>query len=436
MMEFVTPSAAVAVPSTDRVASVRRNAVAAALIGNMLEWYDFAVYGFLALTIGKLFFPNGDETVSLLASVAAFGAGFLMRPIGAVVLGTLADRKGRKPALTLIILLMALGTAMIGFAPTYATAGLWGPAIIVVGRLVQGFSAGGEFGSATAYLVEQAPSGRRGLYASSFQATVATALLLGSAVSAAVTGLLSTDDLLAWGWRLPFLIGLVIAPVGLYIRARAPETLVHTPRAASPLKAAVTAHWQSIAAGFGLVVVTTVCTYFFLVNMPTFAVRQLHFDQSAALVANALGLLAMALCSLLAGHLADRFGPVRLIAASIVISGAAVYPALAALAASPSFIGLCLFQLGFAIPIAGMLGILPSFMAGLFPPGTRSTSLSIAYNAATAVFGGFTPFIVTWLVARTGDPLAPAFYVVASAVVSLVALLCAPRPAAGTGEPS
>jgi len=409
-----------------------RKAVAAALIGNMLEWYDFAVYGFLALTIGKLFFPAGNETASLLASVAAFGVGFLMRPVGAVVFGTIADRRGRKPAMTGIILLMALGTAMIGFAPTYETAGAWGPATIVLGRLIQGFSAGGEFGSATAYLVEQAPEGRRGYYGSWWQATVAASLLLGSAVSAAVTGLLPAEDLLSWGWRVPFLLGLLIGPVGFYIRARAPETLKPADvKRASPLHDALTVHGRATVAGFGLVVVTTVSTYFFLVNMPTFAVRQLHIAQSAALLANAAGLLAFGVLSLLAGRLADRIGGVPPIAFSVLAIGVAVYPALSFLVAHPDPVTLAVVQVLFAVPLAGMLGVLPSFMASLFPPGTRSTGLSIAYNGATTVFGGFTPFIVAWLVAQTGDPLSPGYYVCAAAAVSLVAILLAPgQPAA------
>jgi MHS family proline/betaine transporter-like MFS transporter len=412
-----------------------RKAITAALIGNLLEWYDFAVYGFLALTIAKLFFPAGDETVSLLASVAAFGVGFLMRPVGALVLGTLADRKGRKPALTAIILLMALGTAMIGFAPTYEQAGIWGPAIVVLGRLIQGFSAGGEFGSAAAYLVEQADTRRRSFYGSWWQATVSGALLLGSAVSAGVTGLLTQDELLSWGWRIPFLLGLLIGPVGFYIRARAPETLTPKRMQSGPLRTAFAVHWRAVAAGFGLVIVNTVCTYFFLVNMPTFAVRQLHIAQHDALLANAATLVVSAISALLAGKLADRAGAFRPMAIAVLFTAVAVYPALAWLLAHPDITALIIVQIVFAVPLGAMLGILPSFMASLFPASARSTGLSIAYNGANSLFGGFTPFIVTWLVAQTGDAQTPAFYVAAAAVVSLIALLLAPRgTAAGAGS--
>jgi MFS transporter, MHS family, proline/betaine transporter len=419
---------------TDAPLASSRKAVMAALIGNLLEWYDFAVYGFLALTIAKLFFPSGDETASLLASVAAFGVGFLMRPVGALVLGTLADRKGRKPALTAIIVLMAIGTAMIGFAPTYHQAGIWGPTIIVLGRLIQGFSAGGEFGSAAAYLVEQVPAGRRGFYSSWWQATVSGALLLGSAVTAGITGLLTEDELLSWGWRIPFLLGLLIGPVGFYIRTRAPETLAPQPSETGPLRTAFAAHWDVVATGFGLVIVNTVCTYFFLVNMPTFAVRQLHVVQHDALLANAAALVVSATSALLAGKLADRAGAFRPMVIAVLFTGACVYPALAWLLTHPDLTALIAFQIVFGIPLGAMLGLLPAFMASLFPARTRSTGLSIAYNGANSLFGGFTPFIVTWLIALTGDVLAPAFYVAGAAAVSLVALALAPRRSAPNGN--
>jgi MHS family proline/betaine transporter-like MFS transporter len=323
---------------------------------------------------------------------------------------------------------------MIGFAPTYEQAGVWGPAIIVLGRLIQGFSAGGEFGSAAAYLVEQAPAGRGSFYSSWWQATVSGALLLGSAVSAAVTGLLTQDELLSWGWRIPFLLGLLIGPVGLYIRARAPESLAPQHAEAGPLRTAFAAHWDAVAAGFGLVIVNTVCTYFFLVNMPTFAVRQLHIAQPDALLANAATLAVSAISALLAGRLADRAGTFWPMTIAVLFTGVAVYPAIAWLLAHPNLTALIAFQIVFGIPLGAMLGLLPSFMASLFPARTRSTGLSIAYNGANSLFGGFTPFIVAWLIAQTGDALAPAFYVAGAAAVSLVALALAPRRMAPSAQ--
>lgn len=405
----------------------------AAIVGNTLEWYDFAVYGFFALTLAKLFFPAGDPTVSLLLTVATFGVGFIMRPVGALVLGTLADRRGRKAALSLTILLMALGTAMIGLAPTYATAGAWAPAIIVLARLIQGFSAGGEIGGATAFLVEHAPPQRRGLYASWQQASQAGALLLGSLTGAVLTGLLPADDIEAWGWRIPFLLGLLIAPVGLFIRFRVSETdafkAILRERAArpeasfSPLSDTLGKHSSAVVAGFGITIAWTVCTYFFLVTMPTYAVRQLGVPQSASLLANSIGLILIVILAPVFGAWSDKVGrrPIMLASACGILF--VCWPLLFWLTHQPSIANLVLAQIAFAVLIAGFSGPAPAAMAELYPPAMRSTGLSIAYNLAVTIFGGFAPFITTWLIARTGSALAPAWYVMLAAAISLTTLI-------------
>ncbi len=420
------------VASTSGMLSGRR-AVIAAVAGNTLEWYDFAVYGFFALTLAKLFFPAGDATTSLLLTVATFGVGFIMRPVGALVLGTLADRRGRKLALSLTILLMALGTAMIGFAPTYATAGAWAPAIIVLARLIQGFSAGGEIGGATAFLVEHAPPERRGLYASWQQASQAGALLLGSLTGALLTGLLPQADLEAWGWRIPFLIGLLIAPVGLYIRFRVSETdafkailreRAARPEAAfSPLRETLGQHRTAVLAGFGITIAWTVCTYFFLVTMPTYAVRQLGVPQSASLLANSIGLVLIVVLAPIFGGWSDKVGrrPIMLVAAfGLLVS---CWPLLFWLSTHPGVVNLILAQIVISVLIAAFSGPAPAAMAELYPPAMRSTGLSIAYNLAVTIFGGFAPFITTWLILQTGSSLAPAWYVMLAAAISLITLL-------------
>lgn len=416
---------------TDTFSSLR--AVIAAVVGNTLEWYDFAVYGFFALTLAKLFFPAGDATVSLLLTVATFGVGFVMRPVGALVLGTLADRRGRKAALSLTILLMALGTAMIGFAPTYATAGAWAPAIIVLARLVQGFSAGGEIGGATAFLVEHAPPERRGLYASWQQASQAGALLLGSLTGALLTGLLPQAELEAWGWRVPFLMGLLIAPVGLYIRSRVDETeafkAILRERAArpeatfSPLRDTLGQHRVAVITGIGITIAWTVCTYFFLVTMPTYAVRQLGVPQSASLLANSVGLVVIVMLAPVFGAWSDRIGRRPIMLGSALGLLLLSWPLLLWLTSQPGALNLMLAQIVFALLIAGFSGPAPAAMAELYPPAMRSTGLSIAYNLAVTVFGGFAPFITTWLIARTGSALAPAWYVMLAAAMSLTALI-------------
>ncbi|MBN9458211.1 MAG: MFS transporter [Bosea sp.] len=421
-----------------------RRAVIAAIVGNTLEWYDFAVYGFFALTLAKLFFPTGDPTVSLLLTVATFGVGFIMRPVGALVLGTLADRRGRKLALSLTILLMALGTAMIGLAPTYATAGAWAPAIIVLARLIQGFSAGGEIGGATAFLVEHAPPARRGLYASWQQASQAGALLLGSLTGALLTGLLPAADIEAWGWRVPFLLGLLIAPVGLFIRFRVSETdsfkAILRERAArpeasfSPLRDTLGKHRSAVFVGFGITIAWTVCTYFFLVTMPTYAVRQLGVPQSASFLANSVGLVLIVILAPVFGAWSDKVGrrPIMLAAACGILLSC--WPLLFWLTHQPSVVNLVLAQIVFAVLIAGFSGPAPAAMAELYPPAMRSTGLSIAYNLAVTIFGGFAPFITTWLIVQTGSSLAPAWYVMLAAAISLTTLTASSGLIRGAGE--
>lgn len=421
-----------------------RRAVIAAIVGNTLEWYDFAVYGFFALTLAKLFFPTGDPTVSLLLTVATFGVGFIMRPVGALVLGTLADRRGRKLALSLTILLMALGTAMIGLAPTYATAGAWAPAIIVLARLIQGFSAGGEIGGATAFLVEHAPPARRGLYASWQQASQAGALLLGSLTGALLTGLLPPADIEAWGWRVPFLLGLLIAPVGLFIRFRVSETdsfkAILRERAArpeasfSPLRDTLGKHRSAVVVGFGITIAWTVCTYFFLVTMPTYAVRQLGVPQSASFLANSVGLVLIVILAPVFGAWSDKVGrrPIMLAAACGILLSC--WPLLFWLTHQPSVVNLVLAQIVFAVLIAGFSGPAPAAMAELYPPAMRSTGLSIAYNLAVTIFGGFAPFITTWLIVQTGSSLAPAWYVMLAAAISLTTLTASSGLIRGAGE--
>jgi MHS family proline/betaine transporter-like MFS transporter len=411
-----------------------RRAIIAATVGNLLETYDFAVYGFFAIVIARLFFPAGDATVSLLLTVATFGVGFVMRPVGAIVLGSLADRRGRKAALSLTIMMMAVGTAMIGFAPTYAQIGAWAPAIIVLARLIQGFSAGGEIGTATAFLVEHAPAEKRGFFASFQQATQAGALLTGSLIGAALTGLLTPAELESWGWRVPFWLGLLIGPVGLYIRRNTEEAQEFSRaadvRQGSPLGEALRLHGRGILTGFGITIAWTVATYFFLVYMPTYAVRELKIAQSAALTANGIGLALLLVLAPCFGALSDRIGRRVLLLASAGAIVLLAYPLLKWLTAAPSPAALTMFQLAFAFLIAAFTGAAPAAMAEVCPPQVRSTGVSIAYNFAVTIFGGFAPFIATWAIAATGNPLAPAWYVTAATALSLAmifALYRSPR---------
>lgn len=415
-------------------------AIGAAVAGTVFEYYDFAVYGFLAIYIAKVFFPTGDGLTSLLLTVATFGVGFFMRPVGAIVLGGYADRAGRKAGLTLTISLMALGTGIIALAPSYETIGVAAPLLIVAGRLLQGFSGGGELGSATAFLLEHAGENQRGRIGSLQQVSQAGSLLLGSLVSAAFAAMLTQEQMVAWGWRIPFLIGLLIVPIGLYLRANVKEGETFAKRqnpSRQPIRDAISLHGGKIAAGFGVTIAWTVCTYCLLIYMPTFSVRELGLLPAQSLLANALGLVAVCVFAYLSGSLSDKVGrrlPMILAAAAIAVSA---YFAFAYLTVAPSLERLILVQLVMGALVGIYTGPAPSLMGEMFPVEVRSSGFSIAYNFAVTIFGGFAPFISTWLIASTGSKLAPAIYVMVATVISIAALaLLRSKPAAAEAAPA
>ncbi|WP_288191801.1 MFS transporter [uncultured Phyllobacterium sp.] len=405
----------------------RRHAIAAATIGNGLEWFDFTVYGFFTPIIARLFFPAINDLTSILLTVGTYGVGFFMRPVGAVVLGVYADRKGRKAALTLTILMMAFGTALLGFAPTYAQAGIVGPLVIVLARLIQGFSAGGEIGGATAFLIEYAPPEKRGFYASWQQTSQALAVVLGGICGTIVTHALDPAAIDSWGWRVPFLLGLLIGPVGFYIRARVDETPVftdsHTQKSESPLRDALRDHPRDIASGFGVTILWTVCTYVLLFYMTTYAVKQLNIPLADAFVATTIGGLVLMLGCPIAGAISDRVGRKRLLLAAAIAIGVLIYPLFAWVNAKPDLMTLAIVQGILGLLLAAFTGPAPALLAEQFPAGLRSTGLSLAYNFAVTIFGGFAAVIVTLLIEATGTKLAPSFYVMAAALVSALTLL-------------
>jgi len=408
-----------------------RSSIVAVLIGNALEWFDFVAYGYFALTLSKLFFPVHNQTTSLLLTVATFGVGFVMRPLGAIVLGQIGDTRGRRAALSSTVLLMTLGTAMIGFAPTYSTAGLWAPVILVLARLIQGFSAGGEMGGSTAFLIEQAPPHRRGYYASWIQASISATLLFGSLFAAALTGLLSPQALESWGWRVPFLFGLLIGPVGWYMRIRMRESVAfeqtRTIQAGSPIGGVLSKHRPALFVGVGITLSWTVCTYFFLVYMPIYATRTLGIPQSSSFLSNSAGLLVLIAVAPLFGALSDRLGRPRLMIAFAVGLTLFSYPALFLLATHPSRSALLLVQISFALLLSGFGGPAPAALAELYPAAIRSTGISLSYNFTVAIFGGFAPLIATWLIAHTHNTISPAWYVSAATAISVGCMLAATR---------
>lgn len=405
-------------------------AVAATVIGTALEVFDFSSYSFFSVTIGKLFFPTQDPMMSLLLAALTFGVGFFIRPLGGIVLGVYGDRVGRKQALSLSIMLMALGIGIVACAPTYSQIGIGATILLVVGRLIQGFAHGGEMGTAATFLSEYAPSNARGLYASYIQSSIGFAVLAGAGVGVFITAELTPEALESWGWRIPFVLGLLIGPVGWFIRRHLEETptFQHTEKADTPLRDVIRTYPRQTFSTITLVVLWTVCTYVLLYYMPTFVVKSLGLPQAVGFRAGLIGGAAILVTSPLFGWLSDRFGRRIVISSSALLIGVLAFPMFAYIVRSPSLTSLVIFQLVFGVLISAYTGPILAVFAEMFPSRVRSTGLSLAYNIAVTIFGGFATFVITLLISWTGSKLAPAGYVAFAAALSFIGTLVYPKP--------
>jgi MFS family permease len=403
--------------------------IAACSIGNALEMYDFTVYSFFAMLIGKLFFPADSAYGSLLLAVGTFGIGFVMRPLGAMVIGSFADRRGRKAAMTLTISLMVCGTLCIAFAPTYATAGTLGTLAIVFGRVLQGFSLGGEIGASTAMLMESGSFGSRGFRIGWQGASQGFAALLGALSGAVLYASLSQAALESWGWRLPFLLGLLIAPVGLYIRSHLDETLDSDATESHPLATLFTEHGSKIVRGVLSIVAGTVGMYLVVFFMPTYLVRVLHLPTSLSLMAGCVSGATMTVMCLVSGLIADRTVSRKPIAlASVALTTLLIYPVIWAMNMHPSVpLALAMIAIVTAVSSFGSAPMLLLLME-MFPANVRASGLSVIYSIGVALFGGSAQFIVTWLLAKTGNPMSLALYMIACGIVTVCAMSSLPEP--------
>ncbi|MEV0232310.1 MFS transporter [Nonomuraea sp. NPDC050786] len=408
-----------------------RRAIAAATIGNALEWFDLAVYALMAAYIGQVFFPDGAPGVQLVQAYAVFGVTYLIRPLGGLLIGAYADRHGRKKALVLTIWLMVLGTFLIVIMPGYATLGLLAPLGIVVARLIQGFAAGGEFGAATSFLVEQDDS-RKGFLGSFQFASQGLATLMSSGFAAGLTAVLSDEQMASWGWRVPFLFGLLVLPVGLYIRryVQEPPAITRAPETeegrSSPIWSVFRDHWGGLLIAGGALVISTALN-FILQYMPTFGIEELGLNDSLSFVALLITGVTLTVATPVVGLLADRFGRLKIMIPAAVLIGGSVVPLFLWLTASPSFLTLTLCMTMLGLLKAAYFGALPSVMADAFPVHARATGLSFSYNTAVAIFGGFTPAIAAALVSGTGSQASPAYYLLAVSFLSVAALACGYR---------
>ena len=403
-----------------------RRAIISSSIGNALEWFDILIYGALAVVIAKQFFPTGDDSVSLLLTFATFGVSFFMRPLGAVVLGAYSDRAGRKAALMLSIMLMTVGTAMIAFMPSYASIGLLAPAGIALGKMIQGFSAGGEFGSSTAFLVEHAPH-RRGFFSSWQVASQGISLLLAAIFGAVLNNMLTPEQLASWGWRVPFIFGLLIAPAGIYIRRHldeAPEFKESSEKTDAPLRDTFAHQKMRLLIGAGSVIMATVSVYLSL-YIPTYAVKQLGLPAWSSFAAMSVAGLIMFIGSPLVGAMSDKIGRTPFMITSSALYIVLTYPMFVFLTNSPGFLQLLLLQTVIGVLMTMYFASMPALLADIFPVATRGTGMSLAYNIAVTIFGGFAGLIITWLIDFTGNKLSVSYFVIFGAVLSLIATLAA-----------
>ena len=419
----------IAAPHAGAVPPLSRfKSIAAITIGNGLEFYDFVVYSFFATLIGRLYFPVSDPTGQLLLSFATFGVGFLMRPLGGLLIGMYADRVGRKPAVALTLWLMGLSSVIFVVTPTYAQIGMLAPIMILLARLVQGFAIGGEMGASTALLLEYADNRSRGFYTGWQPFSQGLAALFGALVGLFLSNVLEPAALEAWGWRAAFVIGILVIPVGLVIRRRLEET---APAAAESESGStmqlLREHRRALVASILLMVGVASSTYIVVYYLSNYAVSQLHMPLSLGIWAACVAAAVQVVLSPFAGWLSDRLGRRPVVLWSRVALLVMIYPAFVLINAEPSLTRLLLVVGCLSVPMSMTSPASMVLVSEVLPQRLRATGLSIAYCVAIAIFGGFAQFFSTELIHLTANPNAPAFYVIGCGLVSLIGLAMVPE---------
>ncbi|WP_448683712.1 tricarballylate/proton symporter TcuC [Pseudomonas nicosulfuronedens] len=405
----------------------KAKAVFRVVSGNFLEMYDFMVYGFYATAIAKTFFPGDDPFASLMLSLATFGAGFLMRPLGAIFLGAYIDRHGRRQGLIITLGLMALGTLLIAFVPGYATLGVAAPLLVLFGRLLQGFSAGVELGGVSVYLAEIATPGKRGFFVSWQSASQQVAVVFAGLLGVILNHWLSPQDMGEWGWRVPFFVGCLIVPALFIIRRSLEETpefqqRKHRPTLGQVLRS-IGQNFGLVLAGTAMVVMTTVSFYLITAYTPTFGKNELHLsDFDSLLVTMCVGLSNFIWLPLM-GAVSDRVGRKPLLLAATVLALLTAYPMLSWLVAAPSFTRLLEVELWLSFLYGSYNGAMVVALTEIMPADVRTTGFSLAYSLATATFGGFTPAVCTWLIHTLDNKAAPGIWLSGAAALGLLATL-------------
>jgi metabolite-proton symporter len=422
-----------AVTTDDAIRRERIRSVVRVTAGNFLEMYDFMIYGYYAAAIGRAFFPQGNEFASLMLSLATFGAGFLMRPLGALTLGAYIDRHGRRAGLILTLALMSVGTLSIALTPSFRTIGLLAPVIVVLGRVIQGLSAGVELGGVSVYLSEIATPGHRGFYVSWQSASQQLAVVFAATVGVALHGFLSEAQVDAWGWRVPLLIGCLIIPLVLFIRRSLTETESFTRRSHHPsmreIMRSVGARWRLVLSGCMMVMLTTVGFYTITAYTPTFGRSALHLDEGSVFIVTLCVGLSNLIWLPVMGALSDRVGRRPMLVGFSLLMLLTAYPALMWLSGSVSFVNLLIVELWLSFLYGGYNGAMVVHLTEIMPAHVRATGFSLAYSLATALFGGFTPMIATYLIEVTKNTAMPGAWLSCAAFVSLLAAVWQPADA-------
>lgn len=445
MTKTVTDPPGITAPGVNPTGVVLRRAGMASFIGTFVEWFDYASYGFLATVIAVVFFPGTDARTALLATYAVFALSFIVRPIGGVIWGHFGDRIGRQKTLSLSIFIMSAATFVIAFLPTYESIGLWAAGLLLAARLVQGFAASGEYAGATSFLAEYAPDNKRGMMTCLVPAGEAAGLLAASLFVAILHGLLTTEQLHSWGWRLPFLMALPLGYVGVYIRRRLDETphfkaleeAQHVPQ--TPVIELLTRHFRAVLIAFGGTLLNAVGFYLVLSYMPIYLSTELGISETAAFIGSTASLAVYLGSIFLMGALSDHIGRKKVLMACSVLFAILTVPMFVLLSGAV-FTGV--LSTGFFIILGvwalfGALlsmngGTLPTFLCELFPTRVRFSGFALSFNSANALFGGTAPLIATWLIGVTGSKLAPAWYLVGAAVVTFVAIAISTAGRAGS----
>jgi MHS family proline/betaine transporter-like MFS transporter len=415
-------------PRDTRVKSLQRNILIAGCVANVLEWYDFALYGYFASVLARLFFPAQDEFTSLISTFEVFAAGYLMRPLGAAVFGNLGDRVGRKKVLIVSVVLMAASTTLIGVLPTHAKIGVMAPILLALLRLIQGFSVGGEFTGTISFIVEHGQQSRRGFSGSLATFSLISGILLGSAIGALITSILSVEAIASWGWRIPFVFGMIVGGVGFYLRFGIEETPIFKSLEGkggivrTPIIEALTHYWREILITMGTTWAGSAAFYIIFIYLATYLLSEINVPFSTALHINTIAMVILMIASPFMGALSDRIGRKPVLTIGCLGIAILSYP-LFLLISSGNTLYILGSQVVFAVELAMIFAPLGATLVELFPTRVRLSAMSLGYNLGFSIFGGTAPLVATYLIKETGSKVAPSIYLIFSALASLLVFL-------------